>query len=48
MAAVLYMHITDRLSSVVQLDLVNFMSANSHNGGKAVDGFFIISGFCYL
>lgn len=45
MLSVLWMHLTARLNSLVNSDLLNMFRINSQNGGKAVEGFFIISGF---
>ena len=47
MLSVVWMHLTAEISKTTGLDCYKEFAGHFANGGKAVDGFFIISGFLF-
>ena len=47
MLSVVWMHLTAEIAKTTGLDCYKEFAGHFANGGKAVDGFFIISGFLF-
>lgn len=45
MFSAVWMHMLSKIAKATNLDIYNTLAYNANNGGKAVDGFFLISGF---